>query len=536
VQCELARLPEDDERYSALQARELRLFSRHAADWRGDLQAYVEFRRGMLEVWGYADPSAFGGGGRDLFAHHPVREVWLGGQDPERWAEVLPACPHLARVETLRVTSRHDPLAFADFLAILSSEHLSGLTTLDVGGGEYGDAGLFEILGADGRPPRGRGVRRRGSPSRAGAGPLPALRNLRRLSLNKFRLSDRGVRMLVDSPLADSLTHLDLSGEGGEAGPAITGEGVRALVESRLWPRLEELNLGWLRAGSDPTVARVLFDALPRSGLRVLGLHGYTGPDEAKGGHLVGAMVSAPSWGRLEALCLSYNRFPPGDLRALFRCPHLAGLRCLQLGTGATQEGIQDLPDCPFLAGLTALQLSNAEFDDAGMAALAASPHLGRLVHLNVDGCPVGDAGVAAFVRSPNPGRLRLLEIPGVGDEALQAIAESPHLGRLTVVRFGGWAGPARFAPATDAGALAVARSTTLPNLAVLNRHWPHTAATGLRELAACDRLAYTGCPMFQADPALAAAFARWRGLPSSRATDPRGLRPLFRWSMNALP
>jgi uncharacterized protein (TIGR02996 family) len=532
VQCQLARLADEDDRYSELQARELRLFSRYGADWR-DVPAHVEFRRGMLEVWGYANPKLFGGGGRDLFADHPVREVCLGTQDPDRWGEIAAQCPHLSRVETLRMTSGGEKIAFPDFLAMLSSEHLTGLTTLDASGGEYGDAGLFEILGSAGRRPvRGHWDRRRGTSSRAGAGLLPSLRNLRRLSLHRFRLTDRGVRLLLDSPLADTLTHLDLSHNGTDnEGPGMTAEGVGALVESRLWPRLEELNLGHLRLGNDPTAARLLFGALPRSNLRVLGLSGYAWSPDASGAALVGAMVSARSWGRLEALALSYNLFSPEDLQALFECPHLAGLRRLHLGGEVGGLDAAGLAGCPHLAGLTTLRLTCSRFDDDGMAALAASRHLRRLVHLNVDLCPVGDAGVAVFVRSPNAARLRLLEVPGVGDEALEAIATSGYLGRLTIVRFGGWAGPARFTPVTAAGALAIARSTTLPNLAVLDRAWPQAATAGLGALIGCERLAWVGWPMFQSVPDLTAAFRRFRGLPYPLT----GLRPLFPWSMDTL-
>jgi hypothetical protein len=156
-------------------------------------------------------------------------------------------------------------------------------------------------------------------------------------------------------------------------------------------------------------------------------------------------------------------------------------------------------------------------------------------VHLADDMCPVGDAGVEALGGSPNAGRLRILEVPGVGDRALEAIARSGHLGRLTVLRFGGWAEPAELTLLTDAGALAVARSTTLPNLAVLDRPWPREAAAGLRALAECGRLAWVGWPHFpEPDPGLSAALRSFGGLPYP-VNDPRGPRRLFPWSADAL-
>src|SRR5207248_2987718 len=125
------------------QARELRLLGRHGAAWIQDLRAPVDFRRGMLEVWSYADLNAFGGGGRDLFARHPIREVSVGTQDANRWGDIAASSPHLARVETLRVTGTGEKIAFPDFLALLTCPHLTGLIALAASGCQYGDGGLF---------------------------------------------------------------------------------------------------------------------------------------------------------------------------------------------------------------------------------------------------------------------------------------------------------------------------------------------------------------------------------------------------------
>ena len=81
-------------------------------------------------------------------------------------------------------------------------------------------------------------------------------------------LSDRGVRELVQSPLADNLTHLDLSDN-----PSISAEGIRALIDSPLWPRLQELNLGKLYS-RDAEIVRLVLQALPRSRITRLGLRG----------------------------------------------------------------------------------------------------------------------------------------------------------------------------------------------------------------------------------------------------------------------
>jgi uncharacterized protein (TIGR02996 family) len=540
VQCELARLPDDHELYSELQARELRLFSRHGAGCREDVQALVEFRRGMLEVWKYAYPDRCGVGGAGLFARHPVREVWLtrpddNGDPPTLWGDALADCPHAARIETLRIVGGADRFPFSDVLSVLSSPHLTGLTTLDLSGAQFGpghgDPGLFDLLGPRGRRPAALRRRRRAVPSRAGAGLLPSLRNLRRLSLNRNQLTDHGLRLLLDSPLAETLTHLDLSHNGGErqGEPGVTAEGIRALVESPLWPRLEELNLGHLRLEDADVVAASLFGAMARSRLRVLGLSGFYPNLDSDTSALVRAMTAASSWGRLEALSLGWTNLRPRDLRRLSECPHLAGLRRLHLCLRG--GGAELLAGCPHLAGLRTLCLGHSFFDDAGMEALARSPHLSRLLHLDVQMCPVGDGGIAEFVRSPNASRLRILEMNGVGDDALTAMAGSPHLKHLTIVRLGGMTGGARYAPMTDAGPLAIARSDRLPNLAALAYAWPAAAAAGMRALVECGRFAYAGWPLFQSDPELTQALRRMAGWPYPLDHDPQGLRPLFPWS-----
>src|SRR5262249_49324274 len=146
----------------------------------------------------------------EVFARHPIRDVELNGQPDDGWGRPLAQRPELARVETLRLTcSPSGWLRFEDVRAVLRSPYLSRLTTLDLsgrsGGHGYGDNRFMDLL----KPRRGK--------------LLPGLRNLRQLSLNRLALSDRALLALLDSPLTVTLTHLDLSGNGG-----ITTAGIRA--------------------------------------------------------------------------------------------------------------------------------------------------------------------------------------------------------------------------------------------------------------------------------------------------------------------
>jgi uncharacterized protein (TIGR02996 family) len=523
VQCELARLPYDNDRVSDLRASEYRLLSRNLASWSAGYR-HARFRRGFIERLEDCEPDEFAGPG--LFDRHPIVDVEIDSPEHPGWGHLVADCPHLARVETLRLRGgMSHSTDFSDLLTILRSPHLTRLTALDVGGHRYGDESLFRLLGRAGRT----------LPGFADDGPPLSLGQLRRLSLNEMGLTDRGVRALVESPLAGMLTHLDLSGNGGlsDTGAEITHEGIRSLIDSPLWPRLEELNLGGMYSG-DAGALMLLLGALPRSRIRKLGLHGALSP-EARQLDLVEALASAASWGSVDSLDLSDSLAPGEGVRILTECPQLAGLRYLNLsGRSLGDEDASRLAACPHLAGLTALLLGNYAITDAGLTALAESPYLGRLVYLDVDHSQVQDAGVAAFARSPNASRLRVWALPGtVGDAGLLAISDSPYLGRLTTLIFGARRNGYDTHPApTDAGAIALARSPNLPSLAFLARIRGMTDV-GLRALLERETLAWPGgWPFIGHDfPDLEQAYRERYGPFECYNVDPREGLHLFPWA-----
>jgi len=480
AQCELAPLRYDDDRVSALQAREYRLLSRHFAAWRSGYNC-VRFHRGFIEELQFWRPEDFIEAGPELFARHPVRDVEIGSQDDQPWwGQAVAACPHLRRVEVLRLTQQRCHITyFTDFLAILSSPHLTSLTALDASGGhDYGDNGLLELLGVPERTLLGR----------SDDGLLPSLRRLRVLSLNEMGLTDAGVRALAESPLAHTLTHLDLS-----ENRCITADGIRALIDSALWARLEELDLGRLYS-RDGAALQLVVNALPRSRIRKLGLSGALDGD-ARRLDLAEAFASAPSWGCLEALDLSWNSLGGEGVRMLTECPHLTGLRWLDLAwNGMAQGDIERLAGCSYLAGLTSFRVANPDLTDSGLVALAESPYLTRLVYLDVDDSRVRETGVVAFARSPNASRLRVWVLPCVvGDPGLLALAKSPNLGQLTTLLFMGTARAGEGSAPTDVGSIALAQSANLSNLAVLDCYWQEVSEAGLRTLLESERLAWHG-------------------------------------------
>jgi uncharacterized protein (TIGR02996 family) len=473
VQCELARLPADDERRSELQARERRLLVRNYWEWTAacrDWPAHlrqVRFRRGFVERLGGWQPQGLLEQAPAIFGTHPVRDLGILSQD-EGWGHALGDCTFLRRLRTLRLRARP-----ADLLGVCRSVYLFDLEVLDLTNNISGEEALIELLGDGGRVLP------------------PALRSLRGLVLHHNLLSDAAIFTLCESPLAHTLDRLDLS-----TNWAVTPDGLRTLLDSPLWPRLVELNLGDIARGSEET-GRLLAAGLARARLVRLGLSG--GPrDGARGAALAEALAGASSWGPLRALSLYLCQVGSGGWGALAGCPHLAGLRWLDLRQcGLTTQGAEVLAACPHLAGLTVLKLGGNRIGDEGVEALAASPHLRRLTYLDLHGTGVTAAGVAALAASPNSERLRVLNLHysgvgrGIGDAGLIALAGSPRFGRLTTLYLNAAYG------ITDAGVRALVASPYLRCLTYLDLYALDLTAEGQKALLKADAIAWPGLDQF---------------------------------------
>jgi uncharacterized protein (TIGR02996 family) len=101
VQCELARLPDDDKRAKDLRQRSQELQAEHEADWLGEWSGRLvrwTFRRGFLDEV-VVTPGPFLAHGGELFRDHAARGVAFVGADGTPVAEdVVPelaGSPHL---------------------------------------------------------------------------------------------------------------------------------------------------------------------------------------------------------------------------------------------------------------------------------------------------------------------------------------------------------------------------------------------------------------------------------------------------------
>jgi uncharacterized protein (TIGR02996 family) len=190
VQCELARLPDDDPRRLELEARERGLLKEHKEEWVGpmlrllggsELVAHVEFRRGF--VWGLTiGASDFLLRAENLFRGTPLQHARIC-MGPEA-ISALAASPWLARLTSLSLESCD--LQASDIHPLADSPFLTSVTTLDLYENQIGSRGLRALAAS------------------------PHLHQLRELRLGGNGITSAGLRALAASPLLGRLTHLDL--------------------------------------------------------------------------------------------------------------------------------------------------------------------------------------------------------------------------------------------------------------------------------------------------------------------------------------
>jgi uncharacterized protein (TIGR02996 family) len=242
LQCELARLPEDDPRRPELEGREQELLRVHLREWAEPVARHVNartFRRGFVEEV-TARPEVFLEHADALFQAAPIRRVnfqttmfqlaWPQVTNPSA-GPLLPqlaACRHLARLNVLSFWNTH--IGDAGVGALAASPFLAGLRLLDLRMNDVADAGLAALAGS------------------------PRLPRLNFLELGGNNIGPAGAQALAASEHLTGLVALDL--EGNPIGDA----GVQALAASPNLGRLAKLGLP--RTGMGTAGARALASSL----------------------------------------------------------------------------------------------------------------------------------------------------------------------------------------------------------------------------------------------------------------------------------
>ncbi len=272
VQCELARLGEDDPSRPVLQKRERQLLRAHRAAWVAEKPAlagrHVEFVRGFLAPLLVERVASFVRRQPEELGHSPLWHFTLHSlaNAPDKLDQVtaLTDCPLLSRAVTLRLSNNAIGTQGAERFA--ACPHLIHVTTL----------GLVRNW-----------IHREGMLALARSASWPRVTNL---DLGCNRIEDKGVAALAQMPFLANVTHLDL-------------------------------HFNWLRDGACEALAKSPY----LSKLLVLALH-----ENGIGDRGAAALAEVP-WARgLKVLWLA-NQMGNAGAEALARSPHLENLERLEL-------------------------------------------------------------------------------------------------------------------------------------------------------------------------------------------------------------
>lgn len=314
AQCMLAHIPEADRK--ALYDREQFLLDRHWREWLQPLPVLLDPPRSFLQRLG----------GR--LSHRFARPVWLCSQSSWRdyserrdygSVEHFIVQFHRGFVENLSLPASA-VLAHAEVI-FKAAPLLCGLSVRPASKRE------FEALIRIPQFARLTSLRLSVDPGTAidSLFTCPHLCKLRELGLSLFEIETECVRALVDSPLMNQLTRLDLGWFAG-------AEPVRTLLNAASCRQITSLSLGWL-TGEEPL-------------------------------HIV---ANAPNCCHLTRLDLSCGQIGDTGIEAIARSPYLANLEDLKFGFGKFGDAGAASSNLP---RLRSLHLGSRTLSEAGQKLL----------------------------------------------------------------------------------------------------------------------------------------------------------------------
>jgi uncharacterized protein (TIGR02996 family) len=293
VQCELARLDENDARNDDLQKQEARIWKKYGRTWKEGLPPNVRcnrFERGFPTNRNVGIPAR-----RFLklraadLAPVPLWDYYLTKAEPV-WKQLL-SSPNLSRLLALQTS-----LSFCGpepVRQLAASPYTRNLAKLSLSFWVTGTEGLNALLGAD----------------------LP---NLRKLDLGHNQLGDEGAVRLAAGPLPPRLEHLDLSGN------EIGSDGFMAVMRALGPRRMTRLDLSDNPVGNRGVALLTQWSGA--GDLRTLLLYSTQLSDAA-----AVELAGCPALAELRELYLGWNRIGLKGAQALAKSPHLSGLTALYL-------------------------------------------------------------------------------------------------------------------------------------------------------------------------------------------------------------
>jgi uncharacterized protein (TIGR02996 family) len=452
LQCQLARMEEDDPDREALAMRTWEVEQPHRDEWLGPLASLGEgcrFARGLIQIRCDADTllgpaleaavaaesrawlegltlyllratpeaiaQALGSPHLARFSALTLQRVSSLADDPslERWAEglrTLAASPHLDALKELNLGDAN--LRGEGLRLLLSSQHLGGITSLDLSHNWLDATGAEALAGS---PVFGGLVNLDLSSNRIGRAGVEALARsrqgcaLRSLNLDGADMDDEGVRILVGSSLLEHCTRLRLESNN------LTGKGVEAIAGSAHLSRLSHLSLG----SAFPAGLQSLFESPNLPSLTSLKLMNYgryysrhsPGEDAA-----LEILSASPLFGRLERLNLARHQYGVRGLTALGAALAGSRLRFLNLAFGSIQAmQLQALAEGLENSALVGLDLGSNRLEVYGAQVLSRYPLPGNLRWLGLRSGHINSKGVALLASS---GALRGLSYLDLSDNA----------------------------------------------------------------------------------------------------------------------
>jgi uncharacterized protein (TIGR02996 family) len=301
VQCELARLAEDDPRATRLRERERAIMSdpdsaAFVDPFRAvvhDPRASVTFTRGMVEHLTVRSIGHLARAADRIFAIAPIRSITVGPTGSGSELVALCAMPQLARVERLQLARL--------FIDDHGAELLAGAGPRV--------ARLQQLVLADNRI---------GPPGAAALAQSPWLAPLRGLDLSSNPIGVRGAQAISASASLAKLAALDLFA------CALGAEGTAALVAGTKLVSLRSLRLAGNDLGDEGAAAISIWPRLAELVRLDLSANGIGDPG-------ANALAASRFAARLEMLDLRGNVITGEGAGELARSPHFTALRQLGL-------------------------------------------------------------------------------------------------------------------------------------------------------------------------------------------------------------
>lgn len=462
VQCELAHLPDDDERRPRLEDREHELLSEHEPAWLGSelvgLQEW-EFQRGFLHsiTIGLDDLLSWQEIVYDLCT---VRDCTLTEQIGSASPEDLLDCPFLANLMSLNLSriSIEQPiyrLLEAKAFPALKRLDFSNNSGLHQGGEllrEWPTMRYLKSLSVGGT---NHGVEFYGTLDVRQLANVLNHSQLNELSVFNCRLTSDSLLRLLRSPFMTHLKSLDISDN------PIAGEGWQTFRDANSAMRLNRLDISETPLGSDAinyllgcqclenlTELEINGCATERSAMQALARSAYwhyAKVFRAHSGNLSGkkleSLCRATGSPNLTLLDLASNGLRPNDIRLLCEAPWAGTLTWLALsGNHLDYQSVKLLATSGRFQNLRTLHLANNSVDaeaeivlgDNAAISLAKAKSLANLCILTLDESFVTDRGVEALINSPN-WKLAGLGLGGceLTPRSVHVLVKSPRLTRL---------------------------------------------------------------------------------------------------------